>query len=212
LQRQYSKHTKKSIEEGMITLNKNQTNKYNSQLALLRKRIEQNYADFRAEMLLHDEESIFINAERIAAVKNVHDQIVFYDTQYFEDVEEIEYLLKFYNPLEMIADFLQIIQAGYPVEVDEALMELFEAEDKEDYYLTIDFAEELIKKYGDDVRMEMVISLETIEVLERYIKLLRLSRSFDDLCDCNDTVTLFKPDTFDEDGFFFSEDGKEGRF
>jgi hypothetical protein len=196
----------------MIILNKNKPLSYNTKLALLRKRVEQNFADFKAEMLLLDEESLFTNAERIAAVKDTYDQIVFYDKEYFDE-DDIDYLLKFYNPLEMIADYLQIRQAGYPVEIDEALMELFNADDNEDNYLTVEYAEELINKYGDDVRMKMALLLETIEAGERYIKLLRLAEAADadDLCDANDTITLFKPYTFDEDGFFH-EDGKEGCF
>jgi hypothetical protein len=196
----------------MIILNKNKISSFNTKLALLRKRVEQNFADFKAEMMLLDEESLFTNAERIAAVKDTYDQIVFYDKEYFDE-DDIDYLLKFYNPLEMIANYLQIRQAGYPVEVDEALMELFNADDNEDNYLTVEYAKELINKYGDDVRMKMALLLETIEAGERYIKLLRLAEAADadDLCDANDTITLFKPYTFDEDGFFH-EDGKEGCF
>ena len=182
-------------------------------LALLKQRVEQNYADFKAETLsLLDEEEIYDMAHRIAAVKESYEQITG-DSDYLDD-DDVDFLLKFHNPLEMVADFLQERQAGYPVEIDEALMELFNTDNHEENYLTVDFANELIAKYGDDVRIKVALLMETIEAGNRYIRLLKLT-SQDDSDEENELRELsspFKPMDFDEDGYFIYEDDGEGCF
>jgi hypothetical protein len=180
--------------------------------AILKKRVEQNYADFKAEALsLLDEEELYEMAHRLAAVKDTYEQLTSDDVLDSLDEGEVEFLLKFHNPLEMTADYLQERQAGYPVEVDEALFELFSADDHEENYLTIDFAEELIAKYGSDVRIKVALLMEAIEAGDRYLRLLKLTRDADDKCDYEELCTPFKPLDFDEDGFFVYED-EEGCF
>ena len=110
-----------------------QTKKSHNLLMLLKKRVEQNYADFKAETLMLDEEELFESAHRIAAVRDAYEQISNGGADYLDE-GEVAFLLKFYNPLEITADYLQERQAGYPVEIDEALMERFNADNYEENY------------------------------------------------------------------------------
>ena len=197
----------------MILLFKTHTKKDLNPLETLKKRVGQNYADFKAEVLcLMDEEEIYDMAHRIAAVQDTYEQLTG-DMGYLDEDDAV-FLVKFHNPLEMVADYLQERQAGYPVEIDEALMELYNADDLEENYLTVDFADELIKKYGDDVRIKVALLMETIEAGERYVSLLKLANNNDSdgVCDYSELATPFKPFDFDEDGFFIYEDDKEGCF
>jgi len=144
-------------------------------------------------MLMLDEEKLFESAHRIAAVMDTYEQITNEDTDYLDE-DEATFLLKYYNPLEMVADYLQERQAGYPLEIDEALMELFNADNHEENYLTMEYAEELTDKYGDDVHMKTALLYETIEAGKRYVQLLKLI------------------DTTDASDFFAYEGDEEGCF
>ena len=195
-------------------MNKKTTKKKENPLAILKRRVELNYADFKNEVLcLMDEMEIYDFAHRIAAVKDTYEQLTSDDVLDSLDEGEVEFLLNFYNPLEMVADFLQNRQAGYPIEIDEALMELFNAENHEESYLTMNFAEELICKYGSDVRIKVALLMEIIEAGENYLRLLKLTTTDDDeVSYYNELCNPFKPADFDEDDFFDSEDDKEGCF
>jgi len=181
-------------------------------LAALKERVVQNYADFKADTLsLMDEEEIYDMAHRIAAVKDTYEQLNS-DADYLDE-HDVDFLLRFHNPLEMVADYLQERQSGYPVEIDEALMELYNTDDHEENYLTVDFAEKLTKKYGDDVRIKAALLMETIEAGEKYVRLLKLTSTADaDACDYGELAKPFKPYVFDEDGFIIYEDDGEGCF
>jgi len=183
--------------EGMILLDKNLMYKNFTPLALLKKRAEQNYADFKAEMLIGDEEYIYEMAHRIAAVKDTYEQII-NDSEYLDD-GDAKILLRFHNLLEMVADYLQEVQAERPVDINDAFIELYGTENLEESYITMNFAEELRGKYGDDVRIKIALLLETIEAGERYLQLMKLT----DLPDMDD---------FSESGFFIFEDDEEGCF
>lgn len=137
----------------------------------LNQRIEQNYADFKANMLLLDSEDIYEMAQRITVVEDAYHQMTTNNKLLIDT--EAKYLLKFYNPLEMIADALKDRQDGYPVEIGEALFELFYREDNEENYITVSMANELKQKYGDDVSVEAALLMETIEAGEKYLKLLK---------------------------------------
>jgi len=143
---------------------------------LLKERIEQNYDDFRAKTLLMDEEDIFDVASRIAVVEDTYFQMTEYD---YVDEDEAGYLLTFHNPLEMIADFLEGLRSEEPVDVDEALFELFERDDNEDHYLTAELAEELKQKYGAGINTRLALMSEAVEAGNRFIRLRRLIDSID---------------------------------
>jgi len=151
----------------MINLKINLTKKNPTSLAILKERVEQNYADFKSEMLTLDEESIYGMAGRIAAVEDTYHQLTTYD---YLNEDEAEYLLKFYNPLEMTADFLQEIESGQLVEVDEALFELFEREDNEENYVTAELAEELRRKHGADVSIKLALLRDELNPVKRTVK------------------------------------------
>jgi regulatory protein YycH of two-component signal transduction system YycFG len=67
----------------------------------LLKRIDRNYADYRASILRMDEQEIFKKAEEIAAYKQMYDYLS--DRHQFEP-EQLDYLLLFQNPLEVLTD------------------------------------------------------------------------------------------------------------
>ena len=71
------------------------------QTALLRERIEQNYADFKAETIRLDSKSVFELASTIAAVSDAH----FYMTTHeWADCYATDFLLKCENPLKQLAE------------------------------------------------------------------------------------------------------------
>ena len=183
-------------------MDKNLTSNNRTLLSLLRERVERNYSDFKSEMLMLGEEGLFDKAHRIAAVRDACEQITSEDADYLDE-DDVAFLMKFYNPLEMVADYLQERQANYPVEIDEALMELFNAENHEENYLTMDLANELIEKYGEDEHIKIALLRETAEVGERYVRLLKLANTADKDGFC---------DWCDEDGYFIYEDDGEGYF
>ena len=193
----------------MITLNKSVTIKNPDPLALLKKRVAQNYADFKADMLMQDEEEIFDRAHRIAAVKDTYEQLTREDF-YSLTEDEASFLLTFHNPLELVTDFLD----GRVVEddVDDALEEALNAEGLEDFYLTESYAKELMDKYGDAANIKNALLMETIEAGKRYLRLMKLT---DTSCadDFHGGVVLpYEPLGFDVDGFFIYEDDGEGCF
>ena len=148
-------------------------------IELLIERIEQNYADFKADTLCMDEESIYGMADKISAVEDTYYQLTTYD---YVDEDDAEYLLKFHNPLEMVADCLEELRDDEPVEIDEALFVLFEREEdeNEEKYITAELAEELRRKHGAGVSVKLALLRETIEAGERYIRLLKLTEKIDD--------------------------------
>jgi hypothetical protein len=71
----------------------------------LMRRIEKNFADYKASVLKLDKQSIFDKAAEIASVKHVAQYMTNIHGYYERD---IDYLLKFQNPLELVADHYQL--------------------------------------------------------------------------------------------------------
>lgn len=67
----------------------------------LLKRLDRNYADYRAKVARMDTTEIFQRAEEIAATKEMYEYLG--DRHQFEP-EQIDYLLRFQNPLEILRD------------------------------------------------------------------------------------------------------------
>lgn len=178
-------------------MNKYHTQQSSAVLELLTKRIEQNYADFKAWMLLLDEEDIFGNARRIADVTDTYEQLIESGFCTLTDGEAI-FLLQFHNPLEIVADFLskRVIEE----DVDDALGEAINAEGLERRYLTVSFANELREKYGMDANIKIALLEETISAGLRYMRLMQMAD--------NATETI----RFSIDSFFDFEDDGEGCF
>jgi len=140
---------------------------------LLIERIRRNYADFRSETLVLGEEAIYNMARVISAIEDTYCQLTEFD--YLED-HQAEYLLEFDNPLGMVADCLKDMRDGELVEIDEALIELFDQESHEENYITAKFAEELRQKHGSGISISVALLLEAIEAGERYMELRNLNK------------------------------------
>lgn len=67
----------------------------------LLKRLDRNYADYRAKVARMDTSKIFQRAIEIAATKEMYDYLS--DRHRFEP-EQLDYLLRFQNPLEVLRD------------------------------------------------------------------------------------------------------------
>ena len=63
-------------------------------------RVRENYADYRADLLLKDRQELVDGAGRIARTTEVFK----YFTEGFLSETEVEYLLKFQDPLELVTD------------------------------------------------------------------------------------------------------------
>jgi hypothetical protein len=120
---------------------------------------------------LLDEEDIYNMAGRIAVVEDAYYQMTEYE---YLGEDEAEYLLGFYNPLEMIADTLEMARGDEPVEIDGALFELFEREDDEERYITVEFAEELKRKYGGGTNIELALLSEAVDAGNEFLRLQKL--------------------------------------
>jgi len=147
--------------------------------AELMERIERNYADFKADMLLSNEKTIYDAAATIVAVEETYRQIRDYDF----DSGEVEYLLGFYNPLLMIASFMEEAQDDYATDVDDALYELFAADNNEEVFPTVEVAAELRQIYGDDVNVELAVVREAATARTRYEQMLKLIYGRNGDCD-----------------------------
>lgn len=187
-----------------------------SALELLKQRVAGNYANFKADVLTMDDESIYDMAHRIAVVKDAYEQITG-DGMDYMDEGEVEFLLKFYDPLEMVADYMeQSMSSEYPVDIDEAFCELLNDDNAGEKYLTMRFAEKLTDKYGEDMGIEIALLQETIEAGDRYVRLMKLTDLYDHEAYPHHDIPL-KPYgsvlDFDDDGFnVYEEDDEEGCF
>lgn len=140
-------------------------------IQILRDRIECNYEGFKAETLqILDKEDIFELAGRISAVEDAFSQIMDYE---WLTENEIDYLLKFENPLEMIADFLELRRCE--TEFADSLDDLFDNCENEENYISMELADELREKYGDIPFKEAV----TLEIIELGKKLEELKNCYD---------------------------------
>ncbi len=89
----------------------------------LMRRIEKNFSDYKASVLKLDKQSIFDKAAEIAAME----QVVHYMTNihgYYE--RDIDYLLKFQNPLELVADYYQ---ANLQLELNDEIARICDTQD-----------------------------------------------------------------------------------
>lgn len=89
----------------------------------LMRRIEKNFSDYKASVLKLDKQSIFDKAAEIAAMK----QVAHYMTNihgYYE--RDIDYLLKFQNPLELVADYYQ---ANLQLELNDVIAGICDTQD-----------------------------------------------------------------------------------
>ena len=191
-------------------------------LVQLKQRVTANYENFKSDVLMMSEQAIYDMAHRIAIVKNAYEQITG-DGMDYMDSGEVEFLLKFYDPLEMVADYMEMSLGGeYPVEVDDALAEICNENKADQKYLSMKFAEKLMDKYGEDTPVAISLLQETIEAGERYVRLMKLTDLYDHTAYPHHDISLkpfgavldfddesFTVMDFYEDGFFIYEDDYE---
>lgn len=137
----------------------------------LRERIEQNYREYKAEMLeVLDGELIFDYAREIAAVEDVYFLMTTYPST-FVDEGEAAYLLEFAEPLKMLADaweeYLDESDGDFKMIVEDVL----DKNDNTENYMTVSLANELREKYGADVHIKDALLSEAVEAGKRYLRL-----------------------------------------
>lgn len=134
----------------------------------LRERIEQNYEDFKAELLTHDKETIIGMARTIAAMEDV----VFYmDIHDWVDESEAAYLLDFTEPLKLIADAWEEQLDDGDCHFRTVLKSVLNDEENEERYMTLALESELREKYGYDVSITGALLMELVEAGNRYLEL-----------------------------------------
>ena len=142
----------------------------NKSIDLLRERIEENYEEFMEETLeFLDKEDIFVLARHIAAVQDVHH---FVTTQgNWVDEGEAAYLLEFCEPLKLLGDaweeYLDESDQDFRMIVEEVL----DRNDNTSNYVTISLAEQLQKKYGEQVHFKDALLSEAIDTGKKYLRL-----------------------------------------
>jgi len=129
-------------------------------VSLLQERIEENYKAFKAGMLELDGEILFELAPTIAAARDVYKYTISGDC-----LEETEaaYLLRYDNPLKVLADAWRQYTETDECEMYDLIGGIVEDDDGEDY-MTVDRADELREKYGEDTPIETAIICEIIEL------------------------------------------------
>lgn len=129
---------------------------------LLRERIERNYEDFKAETITYDKEDIFELAGRISAIEDV---LFFLSTHDWLDEDEAGYLLRFDNPLEMMADVWEEYLLDSDSHFRATLDELFDNDEyNEERYTSTALAAELRRKYGNDTPIKEAILCEMVNL------------------------------------------------
>ena len=132
------------------------------------KRIEQNYEEFREEILELNRETIFDLAMHIAAVT---DTFFYLTTEEWLDEDEMLYLLDFSNPLKLVADAWEDFLESGSSEFRSALEDVLNDDDNEENYMTLALERELREKYGEDTNITYALMSEIIETGERYLAL-----------------------------------------
>ena len=137
---------------------------------LLMERIKRNYEDFKDDTLgLVDGDLIYGMAEKIAAIENVY--MLTQEPCWIEEAEAA-YLLEFAEPLRMLADVWEDVQLDVAGEFRTIVDEVLDADDNNEHYITIGYANELRQKYGANVDVREALFNEVMETGKR-ITLLR---------------------------------------
>lgn len=137
----------------------------------LKERIEQNYREYKTEMLeVLDGEMIFDYAREIAAVEDVYFLMTTYPST-FVDEGEAAYLLEFAEPLKMLADaweeYLDESDGDFQMIVEDVL----DKNDNTENYMTVALADELRAKYGADIHVKDALLSEALETGKKYLLL-----------------------------------------
>ena len=163
----------------------------NTNIIQLRRRFEQNYSDYRRQMLQMCGECVFESAAEIAAVRQAHSHVMAYD---WTSEEIAGLLLKFDNPLRIVVDewreYQQDNSAGFESFAFEFSMDFL----MDDGYLPGTAAAITTSELQDDL---CDLFNEVLELFERAEQCLTaLNRKNTAASD------------FDEDGFFVCPDSR----
>ena len=131
-----------------------------SQKKLLRERIEKEYEDFKISILQLDGEDIFALAPTIAAYKDVYSYMI---ESNWADEDEAEFLFIYETPLKLLASVWEEETDDRGVEFGEMLTKAAN-EDFTESYISVEVADELRDKYGDDIPLETAVFCEFIEL------------------------------------------------
>lgn len=140
-----------------------------SYVDMLKDRIEQNYRDYREDMLsVLDSEGIFDRAREISAVDGVRELISSYPHA-FVDEGDAAYLLEFEFPLRMLADAWERYLNDCSDDFEMAVDDVIEADDNNSNYITAALADKLRKKHGADFHMKAALLSEFVEAGEKFL-------------------------------------------
>ena len=116
-------------------------------------RVRENYADYRADLLLKDRQELIDGADRIAKTAEVFQ----YFTEYKPSEAEAAYFLKFQNPLEVAADHWN--DCDFELDALEAL--ITDIVDKADDLTLYPLAADVQAEKPDSLRKFMNVDLRT---------------------------------------------------
>lgn len=94
-----------------------------------KKRIDKNFADFKADWLCSTPEELIMDSDQIAATIFVHDQCI----DMIND-KQMEYFLNYDNPLEILRDYVLSETTPTYLDVKTAINNAVESEDVPLYY------------------------------------------------------------------------------
>lgn len=138
----------------------------------LRERIEQNYSDYKADVLeILDGDLIFDLASEIAAVEDVY---LLSKTSGWIEEAEAAYLLEFAEPLKMLADAWEDFLFDTDSEFRMIVEDVIDNDDNTESYITVSLADRLRTKYGDDVSIRGALLTEAVEAGEKFLRLQKL--------------------------------------
>lgn len=140
----------------------------NNYMDMLIERMDENYEEFRSEMLSLDSETVFENARTIAAMSDV---LFYFTTHDWVDEDEAAYLLDFSNPLKMIAEAWEEHLDDGDQHFRKVLESVIDCEDNEENYMTMALERELREKYGEDTSITGALIAEVLEAGSRYLAL-----------------------------------------
>jgi hypothetical protein len=133
----------------------------------LQERIKQNFDEFRADTLkLIDDESdsIFEKIQEITAKHEVYERT---RKSGWINESEAAYLLKFAEPLKMLADALEEFIFDSDIDFRMIVEKILDDENKNNY-ATFEYVEELKRKHGNEISFKAALLLELTETMEEY--------------------------------------------
>ena len=135
-------------------------------IELLRERIEQNYQEYRADVIeILDGGMVFDMAVEIAAVEDAYQLS---QEHGWIDEAEAAYLLEFAEPLKMLADAWEEALFENGCDFRSVVEDVLDSDDNNEHYITAAYAGELKRKYGAGVYIREALFKELQEAGKKY--------------------------------------------